>query len=365
MAVRQQITPQPSERTGWSMQAGIIVGQHRLEFLAFPEPGAGPGLAVVEIERCGICGTDVQVFRDGNPSYPPFLCGHEWCGTVSAVGPGVSDLTPDDRVVAGSPPACGLCAECRAGLGHRCARILDLNPSGVPPWPPHGGYAPRIAFDATRLVPIPADLPAEEAAQIEPATVALHAVRRSGLRLGATVLIQGTGPIGLAALQLARAAGAGRVIAVEPNPKRRALASVLGADLVVEPGDGALAMVHEQTHGLGADVVFECAGFGKALDAAVLLTRPGGTVMVVGVAPAPVTIDPELWLIREVTVRISLAHNYEEFAITIGLIRDGRLRLAPLHSKTVKLNDLAATMSALATAGADLCKVLVDPSAGP
>lgn len=339
------------------MQVGLIVGKYRLDFLEFPEPRVGPGLAVVDIERCGICGTDVAAFRDGHP-YPPFLSGHEWSGAVTAVGAGVDHLSVGDRVVVGSPPACGRCPECRAGVTQCCARRLALD--GLPP---HGGYAPRIAIEAIRLVPIAAELTPEAAAQIEPATVALHALRRSRLRLGDTVVIQGTGPVGLFALQLARLAGAGRLIAIEPNPKRRALAAELGADVTLVPGDDVLPQVRDRTHGLGADVVVECAGSASALDTAVSLTRTGGEVVMIAPSADPVRINTTLWLIREVTVSVSLAHNYEEFGITAGLLRDGRLLAAPLHSKTVSLRDLPATMKALADGDPELCKVLVDPSA--
>jgi (R,R)-butanediol dehydrogenase/meso-butanediol dehydrogenase/diacetyl reductase len=344
------------------MQAGLILGKHRLEFVEVPEPQAGRGLAVVEIERCGICGTDVAAFRSGEP-YMPFLSGHEWCGTVAEVGSGVAHLAAGDRVVIGSPPACGQCAECRAGHVQRCARILDLGPNVSPPYPPHGGYAPRIAVDASRLITLPSELPADAAAMIEPATVALHAVRRSPLRLGDSVVIQGAGPIGLLTLQLARAAGAKHLIAIEPNVKRQALARDLGADAVGLPGEAALELVQTRTAGRGADVVFDCAGHGTALDTAVMLARPGGTVMAVGVASTPVTINPTLWLIREVTVSVSLAHNYEEFFITIGLLGDGRLRVAPLHSRTIGLAELPAALATLASGEGDLCKVLVDPRA--
>lgn len=339
------------------MRAGLIKGKYRLDFVEVPEPQVGPGVAVVDIERCGICGTDVAAFRDGHP-YPPFLSGHEWCGFVSAVGTGVENLAVGDRVVIGSPPACGRCPECRAGITQCCARRIELD--GVPL---HGGYAPRIAVEAVRLIPIPGELSPEEAAQIEPATVALHAVRRSRLRLGDTVVIQGTGPVGLFALQLARLGGAGRLIAVEPNPKRRALAAELGADIALLPGDELLAQVRGHTGGLGADVVFECAGSAAALDTAVSLTRTGGEVMMIAPSNEPVRINPNLWLVREVTVTVSLAHNYTEFGITAGLLRDGRLRATPLHSKTVGLRELPATMKALADGAPELCKVLVNPNA--
>jgi (R,R)-butanediol dehydrogenase / meso-butanediol dehydrogenase / diacetyl reductase len=340
--------------------AGLITGARTIELVEVPEPVALPGHAVVAVERCGICGTDVSAYKTGQP-YTRFLHGHEWCGTVVEVGAGVA-LAAGDRVVCGSPPPCGACAECRAGLTGRCARILDIRgPAGEPP-PPHGAYAERIALDARRLVPIPASMPAEIGAQVEPAAVALHGVRRSPMRLGDVVVVQGCGPIGLLAVQLARTAGAGLVVAVEPDPARRAAAGELGADRTIEPGDAALELVREATGGLGAAVVLDCAGTGPALDGAVRLSRPGGWVTMVGVSSVPVTIDPGLWLIREITVATSLAHTWDDFQAVLALVADGRLRLQPLHSATVGLAGLADAFAGLAAADRGWCKVLVDPT---
>ncbi len=343
------------------MEARVITGAGRLDVIEVPEPEPAPGVAVVAIERCGICGTDVSAYRSGEP-YPPFLSGHEWCGTVVAVGPGVTHLAEGDRAVCGSPPACGACAECRAGLTDRCARILDVRPTPDSPQPVHGGYAPRIAVNAGRLIPIPADLPAEDAAQVEPATVALHGVRRSPLRVGDIAVVQGAGPIGLFALQLAKLAGASRVVAVEPQAHRRALATDLGADHAIAPGDAAVELLRDLTDGLGADVVYECSGAAGALDTAALLARPGGNVTMLGVPGAPVTVDPRLWLARETTVAASLAHTNAEFAMTLALLADGRLQVRPLHDRTIGLGELDETLAALASGESRLTKVLVDPS---
>jgi (R,R)-butanediol dehydrogenase / meso-butanediol dehydrogenase / diacetyl reductase len=345
--------------------AGLITGERRVELVEVPEPVALPGHAVVAVERCGICGTDVSAYKTGHP-YTRFLHGHEWCGTVVAVGPDTlhpTGLAPGDRVVCGSPPPCGACAECRAGLTGRCARLLDIRGPGGEPPPQHGAYAERIALDARRLVPIPADLPADIAAQVEPAAVALHGVRRSPLRLGDVVVVQGCGPIGLLAVQVARAAGAGLVVAVEPEAARRSAASELGADVAVEPGEAALDAVRAATGGLGAAVVLDCAGTGPALDGAVRLARPSGWVTMVGVSSTPVTIDPSLWLVREITVATSLAHTWDDFQAVLALVADGRLQLAPLHSATVGLDGLADAFAGLAAADRGWCKVLVDPTA--
>lgn len=339
----------------------MITGERTLALLDMPEPVAAPGHAVVAIERCGVCGTDVSAYKTGGP-YTPFLHGHEWCGEVVEVGDGVP-LAVGDRVVCGAPEACGTCVACRAGRPANCLGIMDLRgPNGEDP-PPHGGFAPRIAVDARRLIPVPVTLSPEAAGQIEPSAVAHHGVvGRTPIRPEDLVVVQGCGPIGLVALQLALKAGARQVVAVEPNEDRRRMAATLGAHHVVAPGADAMAITRELTEGLGADVILDCAGSGPALDSAVALARTGGWVTMVGVSSVPVTITPGLWLIREITVSASLAHTRDDFDRVIAMLDEGSLLVEPLHSATVGLRDLDAAMADLAEADKGLLKVLVDPS---
>ena len=341
------------------MQATIITGKERLEVIEVPEPEPRPGAAVVDIGLCGICGSDVSAYKSGMP-YPPMLCGHEWFGNVTAVGSDVKGIAEGDRVVMAIPPACGSCGPCLAGHSHRCEQYMKMAFGLHPLTPPHGGYAPRIAVPHEALVPIPAALPATQAAQIEPSTVALHAVRRRPPRVGDTVVVIGAGPIGLLTAQIAGIAGAGRVVMVEPRESRRALALKLGIDAAYAPGDELSTALHELTHGLGADVVYECAGSDASLASAFQHVRPGGTVMMVGVASRPVTIDTTPWLIKEAIVDSSFAHLHHEFLITIDLLTDGRLQVEPLHDLTIGLAGLPDAFADLA-AGSDHVKVLVDP----
>jgi len=341
------------------MQATLITGRETLETRDFPEPEARPGAAVVAIERCGICGTDVAAWRSGDP-YPPFLCGHEWVGRVAATGRGVTGVREGDRAVMGVPVACGACAECRSGHGHRCAAIMALAYGIHPLTPPHGAYAPRIAVPADHLVPVPEDLPVDAAAQVEPATVALHAVRRRPPRLGDRVLVLGAGPIGLYAAQLARIAGAGEVFVLELRPERRALATALGASLALAPGPETMEAIRARTPGgLGVDLVYECSGSQAAMDAGFELVRPGGAFMLIGVSHAGIRLDPLACITKEILLDNSTAHHHHEFRITMDLMRDGRLRTEGIHSKTVGIGGLPGAFAALA-AGTE-GKVLVAP----
>lgn len=341
------------------MRAGVITGRGRLDWREVPEPAAAADGVVVDVAYCGICGTDVHAFAHGGP-YPATLCGHEWAGTVSAVGREVRGVREGDRVCVAILPPCGRCAECRAGLTDWCTTALaslTADPAGSP----HGAYAPRVAVSAARVVPVPDALADDVAALVEPATVAYHGVRRAGIALGDTVVVQGAGPIGAFALQWARLAGAGRVVVVEPSPERRALAARLGADAVVAPGDEAATLVRDGTDGRGADVVVECAGVPATVQTAIDLARRGGAVMLIGLSDLPATVQPGAWLAKEVTVRASIAYVRTEFAHSIALLADGRVQAAAVHTSTVDLDALPDALARLAAGAPAETKVLVDP----
>ncbi|MFM7490766.1 MAG: zinc-binding dehydrogenase [Actinomycetota bacterium] len=342
------------------MFAALITGRNRVEMVEFPDPVPADKGVVVDIALCGICGTDIHAYQSGQP-YNPAICGHEWAGTVSAVGRDVKNLSEGDRVVVAIAPSCGKCPACRAGQADRCL-VSFMSALGRDPLaPPHGGFASRIAVAAERVVHTNSALSDEQAAQVEPTTVAFHAVRKSGLRLGDVAVVQGAGPIGLGTMQWVRSAGAGVVIVIEPNARRRSLALELGAHHAVEPGQPADALVKELTHGLGADIVYECVGRPFAVQSAVDLARRGGSMCLIGLADENASIVPATWLIKEIAVTSALAYTNEEFDMAMCMIADGRFRTEPLHSSTIGLSDLDAALADLASGSSTQTKVLVDP----
>ncbi len=203
-----------------------------------------------------------------------------------------------------------------------------------------------------------------QAAQVEPMTVAFHAVRTSALRLGDVAVVQGAGPIGLGVLQWVRAAGAGEVIVVEPDARRRAVALELGAHAAVAPGAEGTAEIDDRTRGLGADIVYECVGRPLAIQAAVDLARRGGAMCLIGLADDDATISPATWLVKEIAVTSALAYLHEEFEMAMSMIADGRVRVEPMHTSTTTLDGLDAVLADLASGASEQIKVLVDPTAG-
>ena len=338
------------------MLAGLVTGQRRFELVEVPEPEAGPSLAVVQVTKCGICGTDLHGFLGSDP-YNPAICGHEWVGHVSAVGAGVTRVSEGDRVVLAAPPSCGQCAECLAGRPAYCP-IAFLGMVGRDPLAPkHGGFAKAIAVDAARLVHVHAPISDDQAAVVEPAVVALHAVDRMLPRDGETVVVQGCGPIGLLTLQCAIARGASHVVAIEPAANRRELALQLGAAEAIHPSEAA-----ERFRRQGADLVYECAGVPATIQQAVDLARRGGRVDIVGLASGAATISPSTWLIKEITVTAAIGHLHHEVSDVIDLIADGLVRTEPLHDRTVGLAELPAVIEEMADDPSNAIKVLVDPT---
>lgn len=344
------------------MLVGLVTGKEQLELVEMPEPTPHEGTAVVEITYCGICGTDIHAYQSGD-SYRPTICGHEWVGTVAATGTGVTNVSEGDRVVGGIAGPCGHCVQCRSGMADRCLTAFTDAVGAGQRQSPHGAFASAVEYPADRCLPANASLSDTQAAQVEPATVAFHAVRRSSLSLGDVAVVQGAGPIGLLTMQFVVAAGAGHTIVVEPNPARAQLALDLGATEVVAPGDAATETIRERTKGLGADAVYECAGVARLIQTAVDFARPGGAVMLVGVPVDQATINASSWLRKEINLDASLAYTYEEFERCMGFIADGRVKVDQLHDTTVPLGGLGDALADLASGTSAKTKVLVDPNA--
>ena len=342
------------------MDVALITGKETVEIVEFvqPEPSESRGV-VVEVSLCGICGTDIHAWQSGS-EYNPAICGHEWTGTVSAAASHVRSVSEGERDVVAVPAAYGRCSHCRAGHTETCSSVFAHATGRHPSAPAHGGFATAIAVSEERIIRITEDITDAQAAQVEPLTVTLHATRKSGLRLGEFAVVQGAGPIGLLTTQLVHSGGAGTTVVVEPNQARRELAVTLGADLAIHPDD-APAQIMDMTRGLGADVVYECAGVAATVQSAVDLARRGGRMCLIGLASGLATIDPQIWLVKEINVHAALAYTHEEFAMAMGMVADGRINLDAMHTATVGLTGLNDALAGLA-GGTGEMKVLVDPS---
>ena len=342
------------------MKAALITDKETISFLEFEDPEPKTDEVVVEIALCGICGTDIHGYKTPG-AMRPSICGHEWTGIVSKTGSEVNRINEGDRVVVAVPPSCGSCDSCRAGQMEKCMTVLEATVAAGRFDTPHGGFAPRIAVNHWRTILADSRLSEIQAAQIEPTTICFHAVRSTPPRLGDVVVVQGAGPIGLTTLQWARVAGAGTLISVEPDSNRRDVASKLGADYTVEAGDPAQNLVNELTSGLGADVVYECAGVAPALQSAVDLARRGGKVSLIGLAASDAITKPGEWLRKEISVFASLGYKHEEFEMSMSYVADGKVDLDVIHTGSIPLTEIEQAFSELSSGTSGQLKVLVDP----
>ena len=266
-----------------------------------PDPEPGPGEVLVRVEAASICGTDVHLY-DWNPwaasrVQPPRVMGHEMGGVVEAVGEGVTAVSPGTRVAVESHLVCGHCPECRRGDFHVCAntRILGVDVDGV--------FARRVRLPLRNIWPV-GELPFELAALMEPFGNAVHSCSRGSLR-GQVVGIFGCGPIGCAAVAIARSENAGRIVAVDRNRYRLALAERMGADALVDVSAGDVEAAVTRAAGGPLDCALEMSGAESAVVATCRLVRPGGWISLLGIGDTPATVD----LSRDVVMKGLTLHG--------------------------------------------------------
>ena len=297
------------------MRAIKLYGPHDLRLVDDPWPEPQAGQVLVRVEAVTICRSDIHYYASGRigdtVSTTPLVLGHEFCGEVLAVPPGVEGLRVGDRVAIEPAISCGRCRYCQEGSPNLCQNLVF---AGTPPQ--DGGLREVVAYGPEFLFPLPSGLSAEEGALLEPLGVALYSWDLGGMRLGETVAVVGCGPIGLLLIQLARAAGATRILAVEPLAYRRALAAQLGA-IPLDPSEDLEQVAADYTHGYGVDVAFEAAGTVPAQDEAALMLERGGTLVLAGI-PA----DDQLLLTHHVVRRKGA---------TLQVVRRMKLDLSARH----------------------------------
>lgn len=266
-----------------------------------PVPAIGPRDVLVRVDTASICGTDVHIYAWNAWALqrirPPLIFGHEFCGYVERVGAEVEGVHLGAFVSADMHLFCGHCFQCRSGQAHICQNLKFLGVDGP------GCFAEYVRVPASNVVPLPPELPPAYGAILDPLGNAVHTVL-AGEVAGRSLAVIGCGPIGLMAIAVARACGAGPVFAVEPHLFRRELAARMGADLVLEPDGDTAAAVAAHTLGGGVDAALEMSGSTAGIQTALQLVRRGGRVSLLGLPEAPVSLDLGAQVIfRGVTVQ--------------------------------------------------------------
>jgi L-iditol 2-dehydrogenase len=343
------------------MKALVLTQYKHLEIQSMPDPEIGPGDVLVEVKACGICGSDVHGY-DGSTGrrIPPLVMGHEAAGVVARVGAGVKSVAVGDRVTFDSTVYCGACYFCRQGRVNLCdnRRVLGVSCGD---YRRHGAFAQFVAVPEYIVYKIPANMTYEQAAMIEPVSVAVHAVNRTRVRMGDTAVVVGAGMIGLFVVQALRHAGCGRIIAVDLDAGRLDLARKLGADegLIANQCD-VVKEVLARTEGRGADIATEVVGAAGPLNTAIACLRKGGSLTLVGNLSPKVELPLQVIVTRELNLSGSCASS-GEYPACIDLIARGAITVDPFMSASAPMEEGPGWFDRLYNKEPGLMKVLLRP----
>ena len=332
------------------MKAVVYRRQGGLSWEDRPVPALQAGEALIRVTLAGICGTDIHLAEGKRADAPEALIpGHEFMGVVTDVADAPNRALVGRRVVAEPIINCGCCPTCRRGYTHVCERLCvrGVHADGV--------FAEYAAVSVERIHLVPDALTDRAAAAVEPLAVAVHVMRRAQIQIGDQVLIIGAGPIGLLVAQVARVAGAGRIVIAEMSPGRLARAAHLGFE-TLDARDPA-----RQDAGLSMDVVFEVSGSIPGITHAVRALRPRGTLLVVGFFPEPPTVPLAHVLLKELEIRGSRVYATGDFPAALGLLERGAVQVEPLISHVLPVAQVTEAIG-LCVRGADAMKVLLDVS---
>lgn len=319
-----------------------------------PSPASPqPGEVQIAVSYTGICGTDLHIFHgdmDERVSMPAII-GHEMSGVIAAVGAGVTGWAAGQPVTVMPILSCDSCAACMRGHSHICHKLdfigIDSDGSMQSFW--------NVPADI--VVALPEGLALDEAALIEPTAVAVHDVRRSRLVATEFVVVIGGGPVGQLIASVALQRGA-RVVLVELDPGRRAIAKESGINAIDPREQNLLALVMQETNGAGADVAFEVSGAAAGVNSAVEVLTTRGRLVMVAIHPKPKEIDLHRFFWRELEMFGARLYQREDFEEAVRLVAAGSIPTRRLISRVFTLHDVEEGFLALESGGA--MKVLVD-----
>jgi L-iditol 2-dehydrogenase len=332
-------------------------GEIAYEEVAVPEPG--PGQVLVRIAAAALCTWEQRVFAGIDTWSYPLVGGHEFAGTVAAVGPGVAQrLAPGDQVAVAGLRRCGQCWACRRGYDNICDNQHSTREPGRP-WGP-AGFGQYALLDGYQVYRYPEAVPPLEAALAEPLACVLHDVKRFTPRRGDTAVVIGAGIMGLLHVAALRGSAA-RIVVSEPNPLRRAKALEMGAHAVIDPSaEDYVSRVECLSDGIGASVTYVAIGVPRAIEQAVAGAAKRGVVSVyASVHPrgSTIQVDPNIFHHKEVTLGGSMAQDHEDFLDAVWSIAHRTIDLAPLVSAVFPLSELERAFEAAARP--DTYRVLV------
>lgn len=348
------------------MKAAVYYGKEDVRIEEMPMPVPGENQLVVKIDYCGVCGTDIETFRYGELIQPVIVLGHENIGTVTAIGEGVTGYSVGDRLLCGPPTHCAEdCPSCREGKSNICLHGFPRT-NGI--GGPNGGFAEYMLITDvahTMLIKVPKDVDPKEAVLFDVVCVSLHGVRISDFKFGDNVVISGTGPIGVAAIAILKAAGANKIIALGTSDSKIPLLKKFGADHFINSktcpdisGEVKKFFGNE----IGADITFEAAGNNNSLENCVYhCTKPGGQVLILGQIGSPLSLVHARYAVHEIDLKSSFVYVPDEVRMYLEMVDSGKLNFKDLVTDIIPLGDCVEKGLARKDRTGQM-KILIDPS---
>lgn len=348
-----------------TMQVARLFQPMDLRIVDMPVPSLGRHDILCKVLRVGVCGTDYAIYsgefsavKSGNVKFPKTL-GHEWSGVVAEVGSEVERFRPGDRVVGDTVMACGQCTLCLLGDYYHCSKVQAVGTTGNA-W--DGAYAEYILVPERHLLHLPDSVSLDLGALVEPAATALYTVRRGDVGIGDTVLVHGTGPIGIMAAALCKLCGASKVLITGRKRFKLDAALAQGADVAIDTTRESLAdAVREHVGPDGVDRVIDASGSRELLMASLDLVRPAGTVATVAFYERTIdTFDIDKVVFRSVALH-GVAGSLGTFPVVLGMMATGRFDPSPLITARYPLSQVHQALSDMVEKNDTRIKIMLEP----
>lgn len=339
------------------MKCVSIKGKREFEIREVAEPVAENGEVIIDVKKCGICGSDIHYWESGEPV--GLILGHEYVGVVMNPG-NREDLKVGDRVTALPISPCMKCSACETGNLQYCTQTWTKATGLSLAYP--GALAPKMKVHSDMVVKVPDTISDNEVAMVEPTAVGLHAIHLADIKVGQKVLVVGGGIIGLVSAMFAKKEGASYVALSETNKARGEKAVELGvADEWLDANSSMIETALSKTNS-GFDIVIECCGNGPAVTSSILCVKPGGKIVLVGVASEPIMVPTVLSVMKEVTMQGAIAYTKDEFVTCIDSIANKHIDVLKFVDDTVGLEDVQKSYERLTSGSNSAVKILVDPN---
>lgn len=343
------------------MKALVLTEYNHLEYMDVDIPEINDEEVLVRVAACSICGSDVHGY-DGSSGrrIPPLIMGHEASGTIEKAGKRVTDFKPGDRVTFNSTVFCGKCFFCKRGEFNLCnyGKVLGVS---CGEYHIDGAMAEYIKVPEAILYHLPDKVTFEQAALVEPLSVAIHALKVSPVFMNDRVVVVGAGTIGLLIIQALKVAGCSEIIAIDLDEQKLKTALEVGATCVIQSQkENAKDKVLEKTKGLGADLAFEAVGIAPTFKTAVDAVRKGGNVVMVGNVSKEIPLELQKCVTRQIGLLGSCA-SAGEYDIGLSLIEKGLINLDNIISVVAPLSEGDKWFKKLHQAEPGIIKIVLKP----